>query len=197
MIRDVRIDLPSTGGARGGKLALDIAAASETPETASVARIIQQHRDQEGALIPILHAIQDTLGHIPENSIPLIAAMLQRSRAEVFGVISFYPHFRLAPIDGIHLEICRAEACQARGAQALIDHVEQQLGCRLGSPSADGRVSTHAAYCLGLCAQGPAVMIDGEAHAHVGAERLDQLLQARYAPAQPAPTAHHDDGAAR
>ncbi|QDQ86908.1 formate dehydrogenase subunit gamma [Alcaligenaceae bacterium SJ-26] len=176
MSHEAKIDLASTGGARGGKLALDIAAQSCSPAAAAAARIIQTHQDRPGALLPMLHAIQDELGHIPEDSIALIAAALQRSRAEVYGVITFYPHFRLQPVQGRHLEICRAEACQARGAQTLIDHAQRTLGCGLGQTSADGSITADPVYCLGLCAQGPAVMLDGQPHAHVTPARLDTLL---------------------
>lgn len=162
---------------RGGKLPLDLAASTVVPHAATIARIIDAHRHQAGALLPILHAIQDELHYIPPESVALIAAALQRSRAEVHGVITFYPHFRQQPPQGTHLEICRAEACQARGVQQLIDHVEHAHGCALGESAADGRLTTSPVYCLGLCAQGPAVVIDGQMHAHVSPERLDALLE--------------------
>lgn len=173
----IRIMPSAADTTRGGKLAVDLAAHADFPHAATIRRILDAHRHQPGALLPILHAIQDELHHIPPDSVVLIAAALQRSRAEVHGVITFYPHFRQTPVAGVHLEICRAEACQARGAQQLIRHAQQSLGCTLGESSRDGTVTTSATYCLGLCAQGPAVMIDGEPHAHVSPARLDALLE--------------------
>lgn len=178
MSRHVRIDLASTGGARGGKLALDLAAESDSPATAAIARILARwpaHPDP-GELLPMLHAVQDELGYIPEDSVALIAATMSRSRAEIHGVITFYPYFRLHPVQGRHLEICRAEACQARGATQLIEHAARQMGLPMGECSADGAVTTTPVYCLGLCAQGPAIMLDGRPHAHVTPARLASLL---------------------
>lgn len=174
----IRIMPSTTNTIRSGKLAVDLAAHAAPTHAATITRIIDAHRHQAGALLPILHAIQDELHHIPPESVALIAAALQRSRAEVHGVISFYPHFRQQPLQGVHLEICRAEACQARGAQQLIQHAEKTLGCSLGQSTANGAVTTSPVYCLGLCAQGPAVMINGTPHAHVSASRLDALLHA-------------------
>lgn len=180
MSKHVKIDLASTGGARGGKLALDLASASNSPATAAVADILASWPSEvdPGELLPMLHAIQDALGYIPEESVALIAATVSRSRAEVHGVITFYPHFRLAPIQGRYLEICRAEACQARGATQLIEHAAEQMGLPMGGVSADGAVTTTPVYCLGLCAQGPAIMLDGKPHAHITPHRLASLLAA-------------------
>ena len=174
----VRMDLSSTGGARGGKLALDVAATSDSQQARAVADLVARHAGVAGGLLPLLHAVQDCLGCVPDEVVPLIAGATQRSRAEVHGVISFYPHFRRRPVAGVHLEVCRAEACIARGAEALVAHAERRLGCALGQAPADARVSADAVYCLGLCAQGPAVMLDGQPHAHVTPARLDALLAA-------------------
>ncbi|MDO5056199.1 MAG: NAD(P)H-dependent oxidoreductase subunit E [Lautropia sp.] len=198
MGKAVQIDLSSTGGARGGKLALDIAAASDSPAARTVARIVERFREVPGGLLPMLHAVQDALGYIPAEAVALMAAAMQRSRAEVHGVVSFYPHFRWQPIEGRLLEVCGAEACLARGAQALVRHAEQSLGCTLGETSADGRVTTRVVHCLGLCAQGPAVMLDGQPHAHVHAARLDGLLaaaqEALATASHPPDTVAHDVG---
>lgn len=176
MRKFIKIDLASTGGARGGKLALDVAAQTQSPATARVADMLSSWPEEPGSLLPLLHAVQDALGYIPPEAVPMIAAALQRSRAEVHGVITFYPHFRMQPLVGRHLEICRAEACQARGANQLIEHACTQMGLVMGDTDPAGRVSTGAVYCLGLCAQGPAVMLDGQPHAHVTPARLAELL---------------------
>jgi formate dehydrogenase subunit gamma len=138
-----------------------------------VQEILARHAGQPGSLLPILHDVQDTLGWIPETVVPHIAAALQRSRAEVHGVISFYPHFRTAPPARTHLEVCRAESCQACGGNALYAHAQTRV-----TAETTGDVSLAPVYCLGLCAQSPAVMINGRPHAHVTPEKLDALLTA-------------------
>jgi formate dehydrogenase subunit gamma len=130
-----------------------------------------------GALLPILHALQDKYGHVPKQSVPLIAKALNLSRAEVHGVITYYHHFRDHPAGRHTLRLCRAEACQAVGSDKLADHAKQRLGCDFHETSADGAVTLEAAYCLGQCATGPAMLIDDEIHARVTPERFDALLQ--------------------
>lgn len=137
---------------------------------------IEKHGRKEGCLLPILHEIQDTLGYIPEELLKPLSHTINRSRAEIHGVISFYAHFRTSPPAALLLELCRAEACQARGANALIAHAKQQLGCDFHQNSRDGRVSLAPTFCLGLCAQGPAAMVNGTPLAHLTAARLDQII---------------------
>ena len=135
--------------------------------------ILAEHIDKEGNLLPILHAIQDALDFIPETLIAPLAEALNLTSAEVFGVISFYTHFRLQPCNQIHIEFCRAEACQARGATEL----EQALTPWLRSHNPD---ATHeAVYCLGLCAQGPAAMLNQQALAHLTLDKLQAQIQAQ------------------
>lgn len=131
---------------------------------------------QKGTLLPILHAIQHAIGYIPAASVPLIAEALQRSRAEIQGVISFYPHFRQTPAGKHVLEICRAEACQSMGGEHLAEQARQKLGCDFHATRSDGAVSLEPVYCLGLCAQSPAIMLDGQPHARMTPEKLDALL---------------------
>ena len=152
---------------------MDTIRSDDAPQDAAaqVQDILNRHAGQPGTLLPILHDVQDTLGWIPEAVVPQIAAALQRSRAEVHGVISFYSHFRTAPPARTHVEVCRAEACQACGGKALYEHAQARLA------TADpAEVSLSPVYCLGLCAQSPAVMINGRPHAHVTPEKLDALL---------------------
>ena len=137
---------------------------------------------EPGGLLPLLHAVQDALGHIPRAAVPVIAAAFNLSRAEVHGVVSYYPHFREQPIGQNLLQICRAEACQSRGADALLAHAQQALSCSSHgashSTSADGQVTLEPVYCLGLCAQSPAVMVnEHEVHAQMTTVSLDKLLQ--------------------
>lgn len=137
---------------------------------------VRQFAGQAGNLLPILHAVQHALGYIPPAAVPVIARAIQRSRAEVHGVISFYPHFRQTPPGRVVLELCRAEACQSMGADQLAEHACKQLNCNFNETSTRRSVSLQPVYCLGLCAQSPAVMINGQPHARVTPEKLDSLL---------------------
>jgi formate dehydrogenase subunit gamma len=140
---------------------------------------ILKHRAHEpGALLPILHEVQGRLGHVPKEQVPRIALALNLSRAEVHGVVTYYHHFR-STAPGRHVvQVCRAEACQARGADALMAHAERQLRCKQHSTRADGAVTLDPVYCLGLCALSPAVMVDERPYGRVTPQRLDQILGA-------------------
>jgi formate dehydrogenase subunit gamma len=129
-----------------------------------------------GPLLPLLHAVQDELGFIPPEAVPRIASALNLSRAEVHGVISFYHYFRQhAP--GRHVvQVCRAEACQAMNSDATEMHAKRCLGVDYHGTSADGAFTLEAAYCLGNCAAGPSVMVDGKLYGRVTPERLDAIL---------------------
>ena len=147
------------------------------PETSqTIVELLNRLRQQRGALLPILHAVQDTLGFIPPAAVPLIADGLNLSRAEVHGVISFYHYFRDTPPGRHTIHLCRAEACQSMSARALEAHVKDRLGIDLHQTTTDGRFSVEAVYCLGNCACSPAVMIDGELYGRVTPERFDELI---------------------
>lgn len=134
-------------------------------------RIVAAKRTLPGALLPILHEIQEALGHIPPESVPLIAKELNLSRAEVHGVISYYHHFRQTPPGRHVVRVCCAEACQAVGGEALAEHARARL--------AGSKLTLEPVYCLGLCAIGPALQIDETTlHAHVTPERFDALMDA-------------------
>ncbi|ARQ02920.1 formate dehydrogenase subunit gamma [Pseudorhodoplanes sinuspersici] len=138
--------------------------------------IIAEFRDREGPMLPILHAFQDTFGCIPEDAAPLIADKLNLSRAEVHGVITFYHDFRRKPAGQHVLKVCRAEACQSMGCDALIARAETKLGVSLGETTADGRVTFESVYCLGLCATAPSAMLDGRVVGRLNERRIDALL---------------------
>lgn len=141
-------------------------------------QVLQRFEGQQGNLMPILHAVQHAMGYIPAEIVPLLAEGLQLSRAEIHGVISFYPHFRDTPAAAVVLEICRAESCQAMGSEALAQHARQRLGCDFHGTASSGAVTLEPVYCLGLCAQSPTVMINGQPHARMTPAKLDQLLLA-------------------
>jgi formate dehydrogenase subunit gamma len=138
--------------------------------------IAAAHLSLEGPLLPILHAVQHEFGHIPDAAIPRIADRLNISKAEVHGVVSFYHDFRTAPAGRHVVKLCRAEACQAMGADALIAHAEDRLGVAMHETTRDGAVTLEPVFCLGLCACGPAAMIDGRIVARLDTARLDALL---------------------
>lgn len=138
--------------------------------------LINAERDREGPMLPILHAIQGEYGCIPEAAVPLIAEALNITRAEVHGVISFYHDFRKAPAGRHVVKLCRAEACQAVGGAALGAEVLARLGVGWSETRADGAVTVEPVYCLGLCACGPAVMVDGHVHGRATAEKVAQLV---------------------
>jgi len=145
-------------------------------DRAAVVAIVGALKDQPGALMPILRRIQDDLGWVPPESIALIAEELNLSRAEVYGVVSFYHDFRHAPPGRNVVRVCRAESCQAMGAGALADHARQRLGVDFGGTSADGFCSLEAVYCLGNCACSPAVVINGELLGRVTPARFDDAI---------------------
>jgi len=146
-------------------------------EVEAVEHVLAEHRLRPGALLPILHAIQDRLGFIPPTTLPRIADAVNLSRAEVHGVITFYHDFRTAPPGRHLLQLCRAESCQAMGCDRLEASVKARLNIDFYETTADGAVTLEPVYCLGNCALSPAIMIDGELHGRVSAEKFEQLLQ--------------------
>jgi formate dehydrogenase subunit gamma len=144
--------------------------------SAALQALIEAHRHQPGALLPLLHAVQEQFGHVPASAVPEIAAALNLSRAEVHGVVTYYHHFRSAVPGRNVIQVCRAEACQACGGDALMAHAEQILGCKGHETRADGAVTLEPVYCLGLCAQSPAIVVNDRLHARVTPQRLEQLV---------------------
>ncbi|MDX1722297.1 MAG: formate dehydrogenase subunit gamma [Pseudomonas sp.] len=139
--------------------------------------VLAAHRDEPGALLPILHDIQDRLGAVPPEVLPLIAEDLCLSRAEVHGVVSFYHDFRASPPGRVHLKLCQAEACQSMGSKALTDELQEKLGLQLGETRADGSLTLEAVYCLGNCACAPNAMLNGQLHGRVDVEDLLDLVE--------------------
>jgi formate dehydrogenase subunit gamma len=143
---------------------------------ARAAEIIAGHDKLEGATLVILHALQEAFGYVPEPAIPMIASALNLSRAEVHGVFTFYHDFRHEPAGRHVLKLCRAEACQAAGGDALAARAEARLGIALGNTTADERLTLEPIYCLGLCATAPSAMLDGRVIGRLDGSRLDALI---------------------
>ncbi len=151
---------------------------SSTDPSGAIERALAACAHLPGALLPILHAIQHELGWVPKEVVGPVADALNLSRAEVAGVISFYHDFRSAPPGRRVVKLCRAEACQAMGADALAAHVKAALGIDFHETRSDGAVTLEPVYCLGNCACAPACTIDGRMHGRLDAARFDRLLAA-------------------
>lgn len=138
--------------------------------------IVAEFKGLEGPLLPILHALQESFGFVPDEAKPVLAEALNLSRAEVHGVVSFYHDFRAHPSGRHVLKLCRAEACQSRGGDALADRVRELLGIDFHETTPDGAITLEPVYCLGLCACAPAAMLDGNLHGRLDAEGLEDLV---------------------
>jgi formate dehydrogenase subunit gamma len=137
---------------------------------------LDANRGVAGALLPILHAVQDAIGYVPPGAVPIIAHDLNLSRAEVHGMLSFYHYFRTQPSGRHIVYLCRAEACQSMGARELEVKVKQRLGIDFHETTADGAFTLEPVYCLGNCACAPSVMVDKTLHGRVDVERFEALL---------------------
>ncbi|MEV7346493.1 NAD(P)H-dependent oxidoreductase subunit E [Streptomyces sp. NPDC093544] len=140
-----------------------------------VRRVAARHRGERGALLPVLHAVQAELGHVPQEAIPVLADEFNLSRADVHGVVTFYHDFRREPAGRTTVRICRAEACQSLGANSLVSYA-REAGLALGETTADGAVTVEQVFCLGNCALGPAVEVNGRLHGRVGPAKLGAIL---------------------
>jgi formate dehydrogenase subunit gamma len=147
-------------------------------QTRGIDDAIARWKDRAGALLPILHAIQDRLGYIPGPAVARVAHGLNLSRAEVHGMVSFYHHFRTEPAGNHVLQLCRAEACQSMGAEKLAAQVQGTLGIGFHETTVDGRVTLEPVYCLGNCACAPSAMVDGQVRGRLNEQgRLEALLE--------------------
>ena len=142
------------------------------------AHIIADHAGQEGAALPILHALQHEFGCVPTDAVPMVAKVLNLTRAEVHGIVTFYHEFRRTPPGRHVLRLCRAEACQSMGADAVAADVRAQLGVDWNGTTEDGAVTLEPVFCLGLCAIGPAALLDDTPLARLNAATLVAALEA-------------------
>jgi formate dehydrogenase subunit gamma len=149
---------------------------AEPQQAQEIRRLAQSKAAEPGALLPILHAIQDKVGYVPESAVPIVAEVLNLSRAEVHGVLTFYHFFRTHPVGKHVVYLCRAEACQSMGARDLERYAREKLGVDFHGTTADGRFTLEPVYCLGNCACSPAIMVDETVYGRVTPERLDEIL---------------------
>lgn len=155
-------------------MTLNVAAGDLTQRTRA---IVDRLIGLEGPLLPILHEVQDEFGFVPQESLPVIAEALNLSRAEVHGVMTFYHDYRNHPTGRHVLKLCRAEACQSVGGDALAERVQKLLGIGFHETTLDGAVTLEPVYCLGLCSCAPAAMLDGEIHGRLDGAAIDHLVQ--------------------
>jgi NADH:ubiquinone oxidoreductase 24 kD subunit len=162
------------------KRAENAASLPDIPENvrSAVLKVTARLKDQPGALLPVLHGVQEALGYIPESSVPLIAHEMNLSRADVHGVISFYHYFRSKPAGRRVIYLCRAESCQAMGAVTLEKHIRQRLGVDFHETTDDGAYTLEPVYCLGNCACSPAMMVDDELKGRLTPAGFDAWLAA-------------------
>jgi len=151
----------------------------DSVQQATLTAILDKLKDTPGGLLPILHAVQDAFGFVPETAVPVIAKALNLSRADVHGVLSFYHYFRETPPGRHVIHLCRAEACQSMGARRLEAHAKTRLGVDFHETSRDGGFTLEPVYCLGNCAASPAMMIDGTLYGRVTPERFDRVVADR------------------
>ena len=160
-----------TAPERPGPLAGDVPAYAE-----AVDRLLPGHGDSRGALLPMLHALQEEFGYIDDALVSHVAEALNLSRADVHGVVTFYHDFRRRPAGRHVVRLCRAESCQARGGAAIERAAVARLGVAMGETSSDGRVSLEPVYCLGLCATGPNALVDGVPMSRIDDGKLDRII---------------------
>jgi formate dehydrogenase subunit gamma len=139
--------------------------------------IIARYRHLEGAALPILHALQESFGCVPDEAVPLVAEALNLSRAEIHGTVTFYHDFRKQPAGRRVLKLCRADSCQAAGGDALAARAEAKLGVAMGETTLDNRVTLEPVYCLGLCHSSPAAMLDKHMFGMLDEAKLDALVK--------------------
>ena len=148
-----------------------------TPWSAQVAQeAISAHATQRGPLLPVLLALQETFGYVDPRAVPLVATALNLSRADVHGVLTFYSDLRSTPPGAVRVQVCRGEACQAMGGHGLAEHATRTLGLTFGQTAEDGSLTLDEVFCLGNCALGPTVTVNGHLHGRVQQGRLDQLV---------------------
>ncbi|MGQ4615811.1 NAD(P)H-dependent oxidoreductase subunit E [Nocardia sp. R7R-8] len=143
-----------------------------------VRSVVDSHRHSRGPLLVILQEIQDRLGYIDPEVVPLVAAELNLSRADVHGVVTFYRDFRSRPPGRTTLLVCRAEACRAVGAQQLVTSLEQAFGIKIGETTSDGSTTLGQVFCLGNCALGPSARINDKVYGRLDRDQVIDIVRA-------------------
>jgi len=145
-------------------------------DIAEASQIVTARAQEKGAALPILHDLMERFGHVDRAIVPVLADALNISRADVFGTLTFYHDFRDHPPGRRTIKVCRAEACQARGAAEMAEALKAKLGVEWHGTTSDGAITVEPVYCLGLCACAPAVLVDQDPVGNVRVETLDELI---------------------
>ncbi len=144
--------------------------------TEIVQNILQKHNSEPSALIQILNDIQEEEGYLPRDSIDAISTDLNIPLSKIYGVITFYEHFKLVKPGKHIVTVCMGTACFVKGAKQLIQTIENTLGIQTGETTEDGKFSAERVACLGCCALAPVVQIDGEVHGQMTSAKLQKVL---------------------
>jgi len=150
--------------------------AAPTPAEVAAIAACSRHDNKPDELLEILHELQHDLGYVPDSTLPVIAHALNRSRAEIYGVVTFYHDFKRHPVGRHVIKICRAEACQSMGTDNLCRHAEQSLKTPLGGTTSDGVITIEQVFCLGNCALSPAIMVGERLYGKVDPKRFDEIV---------------------
>jgi NADH-quinone oxidoreductase subunit E len=145
-------------------------------EAFDIRDILREAGGRPRDLIGILHRVQDRFGYIPETVLPLVARHVRTTPGEVYGVLTFYPRFHLAPPARHTLEVCLGTACHVRGGDAVAEELERTLGVAPGRSTPDGQFDFRTVNCLGCCAIGPVLRVDGRFEARVTAGRARDIV---------------------
>ncbi|HPG88944.1 MAG TPA: formate dehydrogenase subunit gamma [Hyphomicrobium sp.] len=149
---------------------------ASSPADITALAVCARHGNKPSELLEILHDLQHELGYVPESTLTVIANALNLSRAEVYGVVTFYHDFKREPVGHHIIKICRAEACQSMGTDHLCQHAEKSLHTEMGGTTADGKVTIEQVFCLGNCALSPAILIGDKLYGKVDAQRFDEIV---------------------
>jgi formate dehydrogenase subunit gamma len=149
---------------------------AQTPAEVAALAVCARHGNKPDELLEVFHELQHQLGFVPDATLSVIAKALNRSRAEIYGVLTFYHEFKRHPVGKHVIKICRAEACQAMGTEKLCEHAEQSLGTPLGGTTKDGAITIEQVFCLGNCALSPAIMVGEKLYGMVDPKRFDEII---------------------
>lgn len=149
-----------------------------------VKQAIERFRHMRGALIPVLHEVQDTFGYLPEEVLHLVSDELDIPMTEIYGVASFYSFFSLEPKGEHIIRVCMGTACYIKGAQGILDRIGADLNIKPGETTADGKFTLEATRCLGACGLAPVLTVDEHVHGRLMQGDIPKLLKSYSGPAK-------------
>ncbi len=138
--------------------------------------VIREHHDQPGGLMPVLQGAQEIYGYLPYEVQSMIAEGLGISLSEVYGVATFYSQFSLTPKGENRISVCLGTACYVKGADKILEAIEQKLGIKSGECTEDGMFSLDSTRCVGACGLAPVMMVNDEVYGRMTPEKVDEVL---------------------